>query len=138
MDRLRAEVTKLTQNAQAATMMSETEAALQGRLQLAQVHLQACSSAQESMLLLASMRIQAPQRCISHVEQCTQQGHPRSCGVYMPCISLGLSVMAREPAGVVPSCRSSLAGKLQPGSLQRQHAASRGACWRVCSGRQLL
>ena len=42
MDRLRAELTELTQNAQAVTMVSETEATLQGRLQLAQVHLQAC------------------------------------------------------------------------------------------------
>ena len=42
-DRLRAELAELTHNAQAVTMGSETEASLQSRLQLAQVHLQACS-----------------------------------------------------------------------------------------------
>ena len=52
-DRLRAELTELTQDAQAVTMVSETEATLQGRLQLAQVHLQACCSAYEACCWLA-------------------------------------------------------------------------------------
>lgn len=73
-------MTQLTQNAQAVTMVSEAEATLQGRLQLAQVHLQACSSVQESMLL-AGVWIQAPPKCISQASSASSKATHAAAGL---------------------------------------------------------
>ena len=143
-DRLKAEVTKLTQSSQAVTMVSENEATLQGRLQLAQVHLPACSSAWGSMLL-ARMRIWASPMCMSQASSATRRGPHTAAGIVMchvsaqACLSWRESQLAPSPlAGAAwqggysqDLCR----GDMQPSEEPAGGSAAGGSCSEAGCGR---